>query len=263
MLIPFLNSNTTLQSAILCLFCLSFSLISLFALRKIWPLERRPQLSEIHGHIFGVIGIIYAVLIGAITIGSWEKFNHADDLIIKEASSAINIYNAAPGLGSGADKEVQAFVKNYLEGIIQNEWPQIQKGHSPEIKEVNVTALTKRIAQIEPKNKSQELFIPIVTHEVNSLRKIREERLFLAETSLNSAILKLVFIGAFLTLMACVFLDDKKSRLDNVILLSILSILIGLVLSAVVGLDHPYQGDLSISHRPLESALNYINSGGN
>jgi len=128
--------------------------------------------------------------------------------------------------------------------------------------EANVTALTKRLTQIDPKTKSQELFIPIVIQEVNYLRMIREERLFLAESGLNGAILQLVFLGGFLTLLACIFLESESSKFNSAILLSILSILIGLVLSAIIGLDHPYQGDISISSRPLESALNYINSEG-
>ena len=139
----------------------------------------------------------------------------------------------------------------------------MQKNISSDINEENITALTKRLVQIDPKNKSQELYIPIVIQEVNSLRMIREERLFLAETTLNTAILKLVFLGGFLTLLACIFLETESSKSHNAILLSILSILIGLVLSAIIGLDHPFQGDLSISSRPLEAALSYINNAGN
>jgi len=137
-----------------------------------------------------------------------------------------------------------------------------EKNIPPEMNEANVTALTKRLTQIDPKTKSQELFIPIVIQEVNYLRMIREERLFLAESGLNGAILQLVFLGGFLTLLACIFLESESSKFNSAILLSILSILIGLVLSAIIGLDHPYQGDISISSRPLESALNYINSEG-
>jgi hypothetical protein len=262
MLNYFLNANTGFQSIVLSLLCLSFSLATLYLLRKIWPIEDRQKILDVHGHMFGVIGIVYAVLVGAVAIGSWEKFNHADIVVIKEASSAINIYNSAPGLGNIEAKEVQTFIKHYLEDAIQNEWPKMKKNITPEMNEANVTALTKRLTQIEPKTKSQELFIPIVIQEVNYLRMIREERLFLAESGLNGAILQLVFLGGFLTLLACIFLESESSKFNSAILLSILSILIGLVLSAIIGLDHPYQGDISISSRPLESALNYINSEG-
>jgi len=262
MLNHFLNSNTNLQSIVLVIICLSFSLVSLYTLRRVWPIEGRQKILDVHGHIFGVIGIIYAVLVGAIAIGSWEKFNHADVLIIKEASSTINIYNSAPGLGSDEAKEVQILIKKYLENTIHNDWPKLQKNIAPDMNEANLTALTKRLIQIEPKNKSQELFIPIVIQEVNNLRMIREERLSLAETALNEAILKLVFLGSSLTLFACTLLENESSKFNSAILLSILSTLIGLVLSAIIGLDHPYQGDLSVLPRPLESALSYINSEG-
>ena len=260
MLNYFLNANTGLQSIVLSLLCLSFSLTALYLLRKIWSIESRPKILDIHGHMFGVIGIIYAVLVGAIAIGSWEKFNHAEVLAIKEASSAINIYNSAPGLGNSEAKEVRTFIKHYLEEVIHNEWPKMKKNIPPEMNEDNITALTKRLTQIEPKNKSQELFIPIVIQQVNYLRMHREERIFLAETALTGAILQLVFLGGLLTLLACIFLESESSKLNSTIFLSILSILIGLVLAAIIGLDHPYQGDISISSRPLESALSYINS---
>lgn len=258
----FFNAHTGFQSIIICILCLSFSLVTLYLLRKIWPIEERQKILDVHGHIFGVIGIIYAVLVGAVAIGSWEKFNQADVLAIKEASSAVNIYNAAPGLGNGVAKEIQTYIKTYLDDAIHNEWPKLQKNISPDINEANITAITKRLTQIEPKNKTQELFIPIVIQEVNNLRVIREERLYLAETGLNGAILKLVFLGGFLTLLACIFLESEATKFNSAILLSILSILIGLVLSAIMGLDHPYQGNISISPRPLESALSYVNGSG-
>jgi hypothetical protein len=260
MLNYFLNANTGLQSIVLSLLCLSFSLTALYLLRKIWPLESRQRILDIHGHVFGVIGIIFAVLLGAVAVGSWEKFNRAENLTIKEASSAINIYNSALGLGKSEAKEVRTFVKHYLEVAIHNEWPQMKKNISPEMNEENITALTKRFTQIEPKTKSQELFIPIVIQQVNYLRMIREERIFLAESALTGAIMQLVSLGGFLTLLACIFLESESSKINSIIFLSILSILIGLVLAAIIGLDHPYQGDISISSLPLESALSYINS---
>jgi hypothetical protein len=256
----FLNSGTTFQGFILSFICLFFSLSTLHLLRKIWAIETRPKVLDIHGHIFGVIGIVYAVLAGAVTIGSWEKFNHADALAIKEASSVITIYNSAPRLGSVEAKEVQTFLKHYLEVAIYDEWPKMKKNISPDLSEENIIALTKHLTQIELKNKSQELFIPIVLQEVNYLRTIREQRLFIAESTLTGAILQLVFLGGFLTLLACIFLESETSKLNSTILLSILSILIGLVLAAIIGLDHPYKGNLSISSRPLESALSYMNS---
>ncbi len=263
MLNHFLNADTTLQSIILIILCLSFALASLYLLRRIRPIESRQKILDVHGHIFGVVGIIYAVLVGAIAIGSWEKFTHAEMLITKEASNAISIYKLAPGLGNDQTKEVQTFMKNYLESAIHEEWPKMQKNIAPDMDEANLTALTKRLMQIEPKKKSQELLMPMMIQEVNNLRAIREERLFLAKNTLNGAILKLVFLGSVLTILACIFLESETSKFNSIALLSILSVLIGLVLSAIIGLDHPYQGDLSVLPHPLESALGYINSGGN
>ena len=103
------NADTIWQILIVSVLSLIFALGGILFLRKVWPLSKRPKFSEIHGHIFGVIGIIYAVLIGAIAVGSWDKFKAAEELTYKEALTSVSIYRSASGLEIHQAKQVKQF----------------------------------------------------------------------------------------------------------------------------------------------------------
>lgn len=85
-------------------------------------------------------------------------------------------------------------------------------------------------------------------------------RLFLATSSLNRIILQFIFFGSFLLIVAGIFFGIENSLLSNIIIVSTLSVVTGLVLSIIMGLDHPYQGNIMTSLDPFVSVLQLMNS---
>jgi predicted small integral membrane protein len=99
-----------------------------------------------------------------------------------------------------------------------------------------------------------------LAQQLNELNQMREDRLFISVTYINYIILAFVFIGGFFLLLSLALIGLEFSLSSNFVLSSILSILIGLVLGITIGLDRPYQGDISVSNHPFVAALNFIQS---
>jgi Protein of unknown function (DUF4239) len=252
--------NSIWQSLTLSLICLFFSFISMLLLRKILPTSYRPKFTDIHGHIFGVIGIIYAVLVGAIAVGSWDKFKHAEELTYKEAMSSLNIYRLADGLEPSKAQEMKKIIYHYVDSVVKNEWDAMKTGKPLELKEPNLIALTNLLTTIYPHNKTQEIFLTFLVEEDIKLREIRGERIFLSASSLNPVILQFVFFSSFLIILASIFFGTEHSFLGNFIVISVLSIVTGLVLTIIVRFDQPFQGDIITSDDPFTSALQLMSS---
>jgi len=256
-------ANSAWQSLILSIGCLFFSLISMLLLRRFWPASNRPKFKDIHGHIFGVIGIIYAVLIGAIAVGCWEKYKYADELVYKEVMSSLNIYRSASGLDRDKEYEVKQLMRNYVINVVENEWDTMKVGAPLDLNEPNLLMLNNLLAKILPNSKTQEIFLTFLVEETNKLREIRGRRIFLSTSSLNGIILHFTFFGSFLIIFAGIFFGTEHSLLSNIIIISALSMVTGLVLTIIIGLDHPYQGDIVTSLDPFKSALSLMNSPAN
>jgi len=255
------TADSIWQSLMFCFLCPILPIGSIFLLRKFWPISSRPKFSDIQGHMFGVVGIIYAVLIGAIAVGSWDKFKAAEELTYKEALTSVSIYRSASGLEIHQAKQVKQFIEDYIANVIEKEWPSMKKGIAPDIKESNLYELSNFLTKINAKNTTQLIFLNTLVQETIKLREIRGTRLFISESSLNSILLQFTLVGSFLIILASIFFGTEHSLLSNIIVVSILSLVTGLVLTIVVGLDRPYQGDIVISPKPLETALKFMKLG--
>jgi hypothetical protein len=253
-------ANSIWQSLTLSLICLFFLHTGTLLLRRYLPAKYCPKFNDIHGHIFGVIGIIYAVLVGAIAVGSWEKFKHAEELVYKEAMSSLNIYRLADGLEPSKAQEMKIIIRSYVHSVVQKEWDAMKIGKPPELKEPSLIALTNLLTTIHPKNKTQEIFLTFLVEENIKLREIRGARIFISESSLNPVILQFTFLSSFLIILASIFFGTEHSFLSNFIVVSVLSIVTGLVLTIIVRFDHPFQGDIITSADPFASALNLMSS---
>jgi len=254
------DADTIWQLLIPSFFSLFFSLGGILLLRKVWPISKRPKFADIHGHMFGVIGIIYAVLIGAIAIGSWDKFKSAEELANKEALTALSIYRTASGLETNQAKEVKQFIEGYLTNVIEKEWPNMKKGIILDIKEPYLYELSNFLTAINTKNTTQLIFLNTLVQETIKLREIRGMRIFVSDSSLNIILLQFTLLGSFLIFLATIFFGAEHPLPSSIIIVSILSIVTGLVITIIIGLDHPYQGDIVISPRPLEAALKFMKS---
>jgi len=255
----FTNLDVVRQGVLICLSCLFISLFGMLLLRKIWPQKLRTTFTHIHGHMFGVIGIVYAVLIGAIAVGSWEKFKTAELIVFEEATTTLNMYHMASSLGPAHQNDIKNFIQRYVDEVVEVEWPEMQKGIRPNIKSNILYSMNQYLSSIHIENKTQEIYLPILVHQVNKLEYLRGQRVFIAGSTLNTAILVFMLLGGLLVILTSILFGLEHSLGSNALITSMLSLVIGLVITVIIGLDHPYQGEISISLDPLKLALSSIN----
>jgi hypothetical protein len=154
-------------------------------------------------------------------------------------------------------------MRNYVINVVENEWDAMKVGASLDLNEPNLLTLNNLLTKIHPNSKTQEIFLTFLVEETNKLREIRGRRIFLSTSSLNGIILQFTFFGSFLIIFASIFFGIEHSLLSNIIVISALSIVTGLVLTIIIGLDHPYQGDIVTSLDPFKSVLTLMNSPAN
>ena len=76
----------------------SFVLFSVIVARIVGRLvdpELRRDHNDLTGFIFAVVGVLYAVVLGFVAIGVWERFEAAEDRTYDEASSLAAVYRDA------------------------------------------------------------------------------------------------------------------------------------------------------------------------
>src|SRR5215831_15342089 len=97
----FLLYWTTWEQIIFVLVAFSaFSVLGLYLVRVLVPLERLKQNHEVAGFTFGVIGAFYGLLLAFVIVAAWERFDRTDAEVQTEGVALTSLYRLAKGLAN-------------------------------------------------------------------------------------------------------------------------------------------------------------------
>jgi hypothetical protein len=116
--------------------CAFFLTITLVGIVLIHPLMRRAIHSERQANdvvIFAAAnyGLIYAVLLGLLTVATFQTTKDLEDHIGEEASSRSAMYHSAEDYPEPLRSELRADLRDYTHYVIEKDWPAHRLGKTP------------------------------------------------------------------------------------------------------------------------------------
>jgi hypothetical protein len=84
--------------------------------------------NEVGGPTVGVVGTPYAVVLGFLTVETWQHFSDARQLVSQEASAAADIWHTAVGLPPTRRARIRQDVLDYSKLMVDSEWPRMRSG---------------------------------------------------------------------------------------------------------------------------------------
>jgi hypothetical protein len=232
-----------------------FVLISL-ALARVVARFVRPELliehNDLTGFIFAVVGVIYAVVLGFVVIGVWERFEAAEDRTFDEASSLTIVYHDASAFTNGA--QLRSDLREYVETVINVGWPALQNAkHSPRAAR-SAAIVSREVNGTQPVNARQSALYPLMVSAMDEALIDRDARLALDANGLNGMMWFTVYAGGFITI-SFTFLFGFRRTVMQTAMIGTLALLIGLVIFLTMCLDFPFQGAVRVGPEAFERAL--------
>jgi hypothetical protein len=214
--------------------------------------EMRAQHNELAGFILAVIGVVYAVLLGFVTIGVWDRFESAQARTYDEAANLTLVYRDA---SSFAERhELRAAITRYVETVVEDEWPRLREGNRSiaarrEVEAVDVTVRNLAVTDARTQN-IQAQMLQAMGETLND----RDDRLSIDAHGINEIMWVVLAAGAIIT-VGFTYLFGFKRTLMQQLMIGSLSLLIGLVLFLTFSLDYPFRGAISVAPDAFENAL--------
>ena len=222
-------------------------------IRRQIDLRRLITNNEIAGFKFGVVGVIYAVLLAFAVIVVWERFSDAEMAVIQEAGSSATIYRlaAAPTPDAVATREA---LSKYLTLAIDREWPLMaREKESREVTQALNTLYTTAV-RLAANGSTQPAILAEVFRQLDAITAARRARLHLATGIVPSILWVGLFCGAVLT-VGFTFFFGTENFAAQVLMTGILSVVVFMGLFVIVSIDHPFTGPVHIGSEPLELVL--------
>jgi hypothetical protein len=216
-------------------------------------LERLTTNNEIAGFKFGTVGVIYAVLLAFAIIIAWQRYNDAENAVIREAGAAATVYRLAAGDEPEA-VQTRAAVLRYLRLAIDEDWPQmaVEKESDNVTRALNTLYMAAwRLAQ---SGKRQNPILVQMFDQLDVITQARRARLHLAVGIVPGVLWSVLLCGACLTVGFAFFFGTANLR-AQVFMTAILAIIVFMGLFVIVAIDYPFTGSVHIHSTPLEQVL--------
>ena len=233
---------------------IAIAALGVFLMQRFYPGEKLWEHLHVAGFVHALIGVTYAVLVGFVAVGVWERFDAAEAMTFDEAGHWQVVYADSVGVRTGP--EIRTLTREYLESIIKDEWPRMASPDDSRDPKTTVlaTRLHDMIVHIDAKTNGEQSAQQDMLTNASVASIERNARTVAYDTGVNPSVWAVLFAGAFLTIGFSLLFGFKKRVLQYIMICS-MSAMIGGALFLTLALDFPFRGDVSVQSDAYESTL--------
>jgi hypothetical protein len=152
---------------------LFLSVTGTLLVRRWVPVEVLERHNEVAGFIYGVIGVVYAVLLGFTAIIVWERYDKAQAALETEANDLTDLFRDAETFPTDVRTELGTQLRTYARLVAEKEWPAMaEHTTSPEVWDA-YTQLWRTYYQFQPENDRDKIWY---TESITKLNELGDQR---------------------------------------------------------------------------------------
>ena len=236
--------NAVVISLIVVLGSTFLALAGMFLVRRHFTLNELRSNHEVAGYLLGVVGTLYAVLLGLVVVDVQTKYQQARITAEAEANACADLFHLADSFPNKQRLELQETLYTYVTIILEQEW-NTPKGSTKESSTVPVRHMWKILNTYEPTSNHEQQSYQEALSELKELSDSRRFRIVEGNGSVSPILWIVLITGGVLTTLFTYFFGVESLR-SHVIMTSMLTICLSLNVLLVVLYSNPYKGDLKV-----------------
>jgi hypothetical protein len=212
--------------------------------------------NEMVTHIASNFGVFYAVLLGLLTIMTFEANKKLVDEIGRETASLSTLYRTADGYPNPLRSELKAKLRDYTRYVIDKDWPAHRKGLVPLGGEHRLSAFRQSILSFEPTTNTQKVLQTEMLSNLNAMMMSREQRLLGVSEAIPGVLWFTVLLGALLTIA---FIWMLHMALKAQLLLGgSAAFFLGMMAFLIYSMDRPLKGAVGLSPHAFQAVYDQV-----
>jgi hypothetical protein len=247
--------STAEQIVIVTVVFSGLSVLGLYIVQILVPLETLKKNHEVAGFTFGVLGAFYGLLLAFVIVAAWERFDRANANVQEEGVALKSLYRLSKGYSAPTGSDLQHAIRAYTHRLIDVEWPDMANANFASIDEsVGTLSLWQIVATYKPEDSRRSLLLDKSFDQLSKLTEETSLRYLYSKENLPSVVWLVIYAGLFITIGFSYFFG-LETFFSQALMCAVFSALLGLTILAILELAHPYQGSVVVSSQPLQYAL--------
>lgn len=228
-----------------------------------WYVHRRfkyqdfVQHNEVGGFIVAVAGSLYAVILGFLTLVSWQHYYDARQLVAAEAAAAVDTWHVAVGLPAAERIHLRQDVLEYANRMVQNEWPQMNSGSSDLRSGSIIMDAIGRAEDFRPADFGQSNAQSATLTQLGVIHDDRQRRLADNRSPISGLEWLVLAIGAACVICFCWLFGLANAKV-HLLMTSAVTIIIASTLVLLFELQYPFHSGLGITPSDWVAAIDHI-----
>jgi hypothetical protein len=211
--------------------------------------------NDVAGIIFGVVSLIYSLLVAFVIVAVWENYEDLKTTIEKEAEEINIVLIHSNSLPDSLKYQITGAIKDYCQKVITEEW-EIPEGKR-HFRQSAIPSLRQLLFRIEASNKVQETVLSLLDEKLSSITNLRRERLSHTRSYVPELVWMILIISSGMIIAFSYFLY-VESQLLRKIFLTFLWTIMGMCLFLVYMLDNPFSGSTKVSKVPYQEIIQLL-----
>ena len=240
-------------ACVLPMLCLP-TVLGLWVIRMLVPVERLKKNHEVAGFTFGVLGAFYGLFLAFVIVAAWQRYDRADESVQHEALSITALYRLAGDFQEPTRGVLQHGIRTYLASIIERDWPEMANNtYAAKRDAVGAMFLWKIVADYKPADSHQQALVDKSFDQLDQISNARAMRYLYYAESLPHMVWMVIYAGLFIIIGFSYFFG-LESFGSQALMCAVFSGLLGLTILAILELAHPYQGTQAVPLSPMTYA---------
>jgi hypothetical protein len=221
--------------------------------------QTRRSHNDVASAIFNRAGAIHGIILAFVVIVLWQQYDKAYEDALKEGTEARELYRDLclyPNQNQvrGALQSLSEVVKL----VVEDEYPAMKKMEMSPATEQAMNTLWTKTLRINPQTPQEQILYTKIIRTLESLSKLRGQRLIEMETSLPGMIWAALIAGSLVTVLFSTLFGAEKFWL-HALLTSMFAIIIATTYFLIIELDYPFMGGISVEPTSYRMLLETIN----
>ncbi|HSI90776.1 MAG TPA: hypothetical protein VK927_06630 [Adhaeribacter sp.] len=201
---------------------------------------------------------LLTVMLAFMVISIWKDYEMQRTNTEEEACTLGNLYRDARGANLKVEAEIQGLVVNYTRAVVEHSWPAMADGRESKRAWRAFNDLYGYVIRINPENKKEEIIFARLSGHLNKLATYRRLRnLRNQNPSMPEFMSGIIFLGCIVNIVFSYLLQVENKRMHQ-LMVGMGGIMLGLVFSLIMLLNHPYRSSVKVSSQPLENLLDDV-----
>ena len=210
--------------------------------------------NDVAGFMITVVGTLYAVVLGFITVIVWQEFDASQQRVAAEAAAATDVWHMANSLPAPAGPQLKGIVVSYARAMVGDEWPAMQRGRTSRDGGALLERAYNSVGGFSPADFRSSNLQAAILRRLNEVHDDRRRRLQDNQSGVASFEWFILLIGAMVVIGFCYIFGVKNTR-AHLIMTSAVAMIIMVMVVLIFELDYPFRGDLAVTSEPWTTFL--------